>query len=283
MKNNLLGKFLLGFFFVTHAAIFFTACGDDGSSTSAKDESSSSEIGKSSSSEAISYSSSENLELAPEEVFGELVDSRDNQVYKTVKIGSQIWMAENLNYAYLQRTVEEDSSSWCYSNSADSCAKYGRLYLWSAAIDSAAKFLKGGKGCGSGVPCHLEESIRGVCPEGWHLPSVEEWHALFLAAGGSAKAGNTLKSKSGWYDDGNGSDEFVFSVLPSGLFQLDSAGYGDDGFYGAGTDARFWTSEQKTYDPHQANFWLFTGDKNSVLNLTAFIDSRAFSVRCVKD
>ncbi len=57
-------------------------------------------------------------------------------------------MAENLNYAYLQPTSTKDSSSECYNNSPDSCAKYGRLYLWSAAMDSAAIFSKDGKDCG---------------------------------------------------------------------------------------------------------------------------------------
>ena len=61
-------------------------------------------------------------------------DDRDGQTYKTVKIGSQWWMAENLNYAYLQPTASEDSSSFCYNNLPENCEKYGRLYLWSAMI-----------------------------------------------------------------------------------------------------------------------------------------------------
>ena len=73
-------------------------------------------------------------------VYGTLVDERDGQIYKTVKIGNQIWMAENLNYAYLQPTERLDSSSWCYDNEPANCDKFGRLYLWSAAIDSAALF-----------------------------------------------------------------------------------------------------------------------------------------------
>ena len=69
--------------------------------------------------------------------FGEMTDERDGHVYKTVKIGEQIWMAENLNYAYPKQDSSSDSVSWCYNNEPDSCAKYGRLYLWSAAMDSA--------------------------------------------------------------------------------------------------------------------------------------------------
>ena len=83
--------------------------------------------------------------------YGELVDERDGQVYKTVKIGDQWWMAQNLSYAYLQPTDELDSSSFCYNNSAEYCAKYGRLYLWSAAMDSVGTWSLDGKGCGYGV------------------------------------------------------------------------------------------------------------------------------------
>ena len=70
-------------------------------------------------------------------VDGWMVDSRDKQLYRTVTIGDQIWMAENLNYRYLGPTADEDSSSFCYQNDPANCAKYGRLYLWSATMDSA--------------------------------------------------------------------------------------------------------------------------------------------------
>ena len=62
--------------------------------------------------------------------FGEITDERDGHVYKTVKIGEQIWMAENLNYAYPKQDSSSDSVSWCYNNEPDNCAKYGRLYTW---------------------------------------------------------------------------------------------------------------------------------------------------------
>ena len=55
------------------------------------------------------------------------MDARDGQIYKTVKIGNQVWMAQNLNYAYLQPTSELDSSSFCYEDSPENCKKYGRL------------------------------------------------------------------------------------------------------------------------------------------------------------
>ena len=77
-----------------------------------------------------------------------LTDDRDGQTYKTVQIGSQWWMTENLNYAYLQPTEQVDSSSCCYMNKQENCEKYGRLYLWSAVMDSVGKWSENGKNCG---------------------------------------------------------------------------------------------------------------------------------------
>ncbi|MDD7297792.1 FISUMP domain-containing protein, partial [Fibrobacter intestinalis] len=127
-----------------------SSAADTLSSSSAADSlSSSSSAIVSSSSEAVSSSSPQVKPnwtyLNPAVSYGELTDARDGQVYKTVQIGEQIWMAENLNYAYNKGTAQ----SYCYNNSADSCAKYGRLYLWSAAMDSAAVF----GGCGYGSTC----------------------------------------------------------------------------------------------------------------------------------
>jgi len=108
-------------------------------------------------------------------------DSRDNKTYKTVVIGSQTWMAENLNYAIY--------SSVCYDNKSDNCAKYGRLYNYSMAMS--------------------------ICPSGWHLPSEAEWDRLIAAVGGDS-AGTKLKSTDGWNSDGNGTDQYEFSALPGG-------------------------------------------------------------------
>lgn len=87
-------------------------------------------------------------QLNPDITYGEFLDTRDYQMYKTVTIDNQTWMAQNLNYAYTGvkyqfeyvdgKTYTSDSTSWCYENKPSSCAKYGRLYIWAAAIDSVA-------------------------------------------------------------------------------------------------------------------------------------------------
>ena len=105
--------------------------------------------------------------------------------FKTVKIGEQVWMAENLNI--------ETAGSKCYDNKPENCQKYGRLYDWNTA--------------------------KTACPSGWHLPTFEEWEVLEKTAGGKI-AGKYLKAKSGWNNNkgksGNGEDKFGFSAVPGG-------------------------------------------------------------------
>jgi len=125
--------------------------------------------------------------------------------YKTVEIGSQTWMAENLSC--------DVEGSKCYDNSADSCAKYGRLYNW--------------------------ETAKKVCPEGWHLPSDEEWTVLtdYLADSSATK----LKTPTGWsdYSDAveSGTDEYGFSALPGGH------GYGVH-FSAVGKNGNWWSATE---------------------------------------
>lgn len=206
----------------------------------------------------------------------QLCDTRDNQLYKLVTIGTQVWMAENLNFAYNEPTDELDSSSFCYNNSADSCAKYGRLYLWSAAMDSAAVFSDDGKGCGYGQTCSASGTVRGVCPEGWHLPSQAEWNTLFTAVGGSSTAGTMLKTENGWEScDGvpAGSDAYGFSALPAGN------GYSNDNFLNVGIYARFWSSSEVS-SGYAYLMYLNNNDEDARLG-----DGNmryAFSVRCLR-
>lgn len=176
--------------------------------------------------------------LNPNISYGEITDS-DGQVYKTVKIGNQTWMAQNLNYAYLGRTSTQDSSSFCYGNKKDSCGVFGRLYLWSAAMDSAGVVAgNSASGCGYGTAdCSKKVHFRGFCPAGWHLPTSSEWSTLFEYVG--ENPGKKLKSReeiSEWWlqtntaanPDGlyfNGTDDYGFTILPAGYAELRSSGY----------------------------------------------------------
>ncbi len=168
------------------------------------------------------YSLCDGKTYDPEKVF---CDARNGKLYKFVFIGDQIWMAENLNYAdSLKKTVGGDSSSFCYDNDPENCEKYGRLYLWSTAMDSAAIFSEDGKDCGKGTTCSLANNavVRGICPEGWWLPNADDWQELetYVAGqveGGLEFAGDALKSTEDWNDDGNGSDVFGFNALPAGF------------------------------------------------------------------
>ncbi|MBR4916789.1 MAG: fibrobacter succinogenes major paralogous domain-containing protein [Fibrobacter sp.] len=213
-----------------------------------------------------------------------MTDSRDGQTYKTVKIGAQTWMAENLNYAYTDVSYNysdntSDSTSWCYNDSVEYCVKYGRLYTWAAAMDSAGTWTTNGKGCGyDSEACSPTYPVRGICPEGWHLPSEDEWKRLITAVGGSSTTGQMLKSTGGWnkisgyVDSGNGIDAYSFSALPAGYRNY--SGYKDEG-----RNADFWVSTKNSgYFAYAMSLTstVFTGLGNTFIG-------DGYSVRCVKD
>ena len=214
--------------------------------------------------------------LNPDIDYGTMVDSRDGKTYKTVKIGNQIWMAENLNYADSAKTPSLKGKSWCYQDSVRYCNVTGRLYTWAAAIDSVklAKDTVNPLDCGSGKTCTLPAKVQGICPTGWHLPSQTEWNALFTAVGGQSTAGKVLKSQSGWYNNGNGTDAFGFSALPAGGRYY--GGY----FHGEGDDASFWCStEDGSSSVCNVDLYYFSEDAYPFYELKYY----GSSVRCLKD
>ena len=200
-------------------------------------------------------------------------DTRDGQTYKTVTIGTQTWMAQNLNY--------ETENSYCYLDIASNCTEYGRLYTWAAAMDSAGTWSTNGKGCGYNKTCSPAYPVRGVCPEGWHLPTQAEWNALVIAVGGSSTAGKVLKSQTGWSTtsqdvDGNGTDAYAFSALPAGLMDA-FRGYGSVGY-----DVFFWSSTEYDCDDDDAYYMVlyYAGDTANLYNNRK---KNGYSVRCLKD
>jgi len=185
-----------------------------------------------------------------------LTDIRDSTIYDIVKIGTQIWMAENLNYT---KTV---SASYCYSSDPANCDTLGSLYYWSEAVADHG-------------------NNEDICPEGWQLPSLEEWNTLRTFVGNS-EVGVKLKSKYGWSDtpqgqSGNGNDTYGFKALPAGMK--------DGNVYTAiGLNARFWTSSESSVSPsgyaHMVDFSYVNGSMSQ--NATWFKE-RGLSVRCLKN
>lgn len=185
-----------------------------------------------------------------------LVDIRDGQVYKTVQIGTQTWMAENLNFA-------SDTGSICYDNQSSNCKTFGRLYTWEVA--------------------------KQVCPQGWHLPSDNEWQMLERSIGmpeneinmigfrgGINNSAGKLKSKTDW----NSSDSLVyddigFHALPAGNY-----GFHEKMFALINCNAFFWTST-----PYQDKFaWnRDIKDTDNTIFRSQKYKRVGFSVRCVKD
>ncbi len=133
------------------------------------------------------------------------VDERDGKVYKTVKIGDLNWMAQNLDY-------REAYDSYCFENSNDTCAKYGRLYSFVAAqalyrTDSIYWYIDVQKR--DSMFAHQWKHWQGVCPKNWHIPDSVEVLNLVSAVGG-AESSYRLRSKTGWPDRLKGTDEFGF-------------------------------------------------------------------------
>lgn len=224
-------------------------------------------------------SSSEELSSSDEKY---IVDGRDGQKYRIVTIGSQTWMAENLNF--------KTEKSHCYNDVDSNCTKYGRLYTWGDAMDSAGVFSSTGKGCGFRTYCskgHDLGRVRGICPEGWHLPD-DEFTSLLDAAGGGFEEDTwrKLKSTSGWpscdsseydkYHNCNGTDDFGFTVLPAGV--MDGSSFG-----GKGISACFWTNHEENYDAaYNVGVPLCESGKYHWDNHEDF-KNNGFSIRCVKD
>lgn len=191
----------------------------------------------------------------------------EGNAIESVTIGSQIWTAENLNVAHFRngdpipqvqdtdewvKAGESGQPAWCYyNNDPANGEKFGRLYNWYAVVDE-----------------------RGLAPEGWHVPSDEEWTVLTESAGGMTQAGTNLKSKTGWQKNGNGTDAFGFNAAPVG------GRSGVNGFTGQGTVAVFWSTTSKS--PSFAWYRVLHAHRTGVFQESDDKMS-GFTIRCVKD
>ena len=218
------------------------------------------------------------------DVSKQICDTRDNQLYKYVVIGQNTWMAQNLNYNYNQGTAK----SYCYNDVASNCKTYGRLYTWPAAMDSVRN------SCGYATNCtarSVPPYLQGACPDGWRIPNKFDFDELYNDAyevnysTGKNIVATKLKSKSGWNDNGNGTDVYGFNALPGGNRSESSSS--SRKYYNLGSATYFWTASDQysRVNPSSnkmAYFWYFSTQSmaDTVSNATFKYD--AYSVRCIK-
>jgi uncharacterized protein (TIGR02145 family) len=173
-------------------------------------------------------------------------DSRDGQTYKVVKIGNQVWMAENLNY-------ETSTGSWCYDDDTENCDKYGRLYDWKTA--------------------------RKACPKGWHLPTDAEFRRLISFLGGNKAASIKLKAPTRWDDPSNKNlNSSGFTARLGGLkyrgankyFLLESSGI-------------WWSASKSRHGGvHGIALNFRCGNITTLTNRNNLIVEEGYSVRCMR-
>ena len=183
---------------------------------------------------------------------------------QTVTIGTQVWTSKNLNVSTYRNgdvipQVQDEQAwaklttgAWCYyNNDSSNGTKYSKLYNWYAVHDP-----------------------RGLAPNGYHIPTDEEWKKLTDYLGGESGAGTKMKSTSGWNNNGNGTNSSGFSGLPGG-YRTDNGS-----FYDFGDDGDWWSStEDSTSDAWLRNRVYNNGDVNRSYNDKGL----GFSVRCLRD
>ena len=180
--------------------------------------------------------------VCPESKRGTFVDERDGQVYKYTTIGDQVWMAQNLNY--------ETGGSVC-NYKTEGCSDKGLLYYADVAEKS--------------------------CPDGWHVPSKDEWHVLFKNVGGVDVSSVRLKNTSGWIplnrgDEANGTDDCGFSILP---FKINADR--------DGLETQFISSSRTENSSSDVEVFIFRSYENQVVGTSGLIRYSLSYVRCVKD
>jgi uncharacterized protein (TIGR02145 family) len=183
----------------------------------------------------------------------------EGETYQTVVIGTQTWMAKNLNY-----DTGTDGSK-CYYDYY--CTTYGKQYDWATAMALPSN-------CNSSTcSSQVGTKHKGICPSGWHIPSDAEWTTLTDFVGGLSTAVTKLRSTSGWGwngDDG-GTDNYGFSALPGGIGS--SNGVGSVGYIG-----RWWSSTEST-----TRYALLRDMSDSSTNSIGDSKGVLCSVRCVQD
>ncbi len=187
----------------------------------------------------------------------------DGNLYKTVKIGTQVWMAENLKVTHYRDGIAipnvTDNSIWIsitsgamcyYNNDSGNAETYGALYNWYAVDDS-----------------------RNIAPAGWHIPTDAEWTKLTDYLGGEYVAANKLKSTTGWNSNGNGTDEVAFCALPAG-YRVSFY----SSFYDVGSYADFWSATET----NTSSAWYRSLDYSyDAIGRSYGSKQNGFSLRCI--
>ena len=208
---------------------------------------------------------------------GILIDTRNNKSYKTVTIGSQIWMAENLNIGTRidganNQTDNDIIEKYCYGDNPANCDTYGGLYQWNEMMQYVTT-----------------AGTQGICPDGWHLPTDSEWNTLEIELGmtqaqangtgyrgtdqGSQMADNEPLWTDGALDQNGAFGNSGFAALPSGFRNTSGS------FYNLSSNAYFWSSLESG-----TNAWLrLLHYDNSRVNRGGYNKSDGFSVRCIQD
>ena len=186
---------------------------------------------------------------------------------RVVEIGNQIWMLENLNVDRFRngdripqaRTREEwerasrnEQPAWCYyDNDPENGGEFGKLYNWYAVNDP-----------------------RGLAPRGWKIPSNADWRRLSSNLGGDQIAGHQMKSRSGWDENGNGTNTSGFAGVPGGYR------YPNGQYSGIGKFAFFWSSTETDTRFASSRFLDYRGRR---LRSYDHRKDHALSVRCIKN
>jgi len=209
-----------------------------------------------------------------------IIDSRNTISYNTTLIGSQCWLAENMNIGTMiantsNQTDNSEIQKYCYNNTIGNCTAYGGLYQWGEAMQYST-----------------DTAAQGICPSGWHIPTDYEWKVLEGNVDGTygvghavwegtswrgSNAGQKLKSTTIWCNSGWGTDDYNFTALPAGRRYINQPNYNFEYFcYGT----FFWTSKQSP----TSDYWFRQLQyDNTWIYRNVSMATQGFSVRCVKN
>ena len=193
--------------------------------------------------------------------YGTFIDSRDGETYRTVKIGKQIWMAENLRF--------NAEGSFAPNGNEENVQKYGRLYTWTSALDIPSSFADESLTTDLQMVNRIrEKNYKGIAPEGWHIPSNKEWEELVAQL---KFKGEDLRSACIRHKPGK--DSLGFFALPAGYR------FNNGAFWHFGDRARFWSKDEYC---NKANAFRFSITEES-MDIEGIYRSDALSVRCIKN